>query len=122
MVAVNNLSWKQKLRSSYIHHRNRLLKGYGEFAIMIGIFNNLMIIWIFLKAVFGISNRYMWVLPIVAFCVLFAMYLIGWIWDAKGLFKEDYKWVANRNTVMMEMYDELKLIKKDKKSNRSETS
>ena len=99
---------KQTLRAGYIHHRNRLLKGYSEVSIFIGLFNNMMVLWIFLKYAFNIKNTYFWILPIVAAAALSIMYLFGWIWDRYKLFNEDYRWISHRNPVMMDMYETVK--------------
>jgi|GEM_PF-1165348 len=105
------------LRRHYVHHRNRLLKGYQELAILIGIGNTLMLVWLTLRNVFGISNHYIWILPALAACALSLMYLCGYIWDRGRFFDEDNLWFTQRGPYIREIYE---YIKEQKEKNANE--
>ena len=87
-----------KLSDRYIHHRNLLKRGQQEIALYIAIFNVSMLLSVFLRTI--IHLRATWIAFIVGMCVLGILatcYIFGLIYNKRGLFQSDSKWVTARN-------------------------
>ena len=109
---MNNWSpEKRGLRKRYIHHRNLFLKGYGEVSMVIGLFNQAMLLWLFVRDFAGLSRRWIWIVPACMCLVSIGLYVVGWIWERRGLFREDLRWQTERNPMWLEM---MEMIRREK--------
>jgi len=100
--------WMQR----YIHHRNLLLRGYSEVSVIIGIFNNTLLVWLFLRSL-GVENKYIVILPFLVCLVIIILYMIGRVYMRQGMIAEDYSWQAHQNPAWKELMTVLRSQKNE---------
>lgn len=102
-----------KLSDRYIHHRNLLQRGQQEIALYIAIFNVSMLLSVFLRTIMHL--RATWIAFIVVMCIigiLATCYIFGWIYNKRGLFQVESKWLTSRNPDIQQIKDDVKAIKR----------
>jgi len=102
---------RQKLINRYVHHRNLLLKGYQDNAVLNAVITNSILIWLFLRDFFSLSRRMIWIVPVIMATILLGLYIYGLIWEKKRIFQADYDWHQTRQPISMKI---MELVEKKK--------
>ena len=101
------------LSDRYTHHRNLLRRGQQEIALYIAIFNVSMLLSVFLRTIMHL--RATWIAVCVGACIvgmLITCYILGLIYDKRGLFQSESKWLTARNPDIQEILTDVKAIKR----------
>lgn len=106
---------KHRMKIAYVHHRNLVLKGYQEIGVLVGMTNMSMLLWLCLRDFFGLSRRWIFLIPFIWLLALVCMYFYGWVWDRKKMFDEEHLWHSRRSPYMRGMYE--RIMEADRETN-----
>lgn len=88
----------------YIHHRNLYGKGRGEvdFLRSLAPLQSLMLLWLFLKSVFGdIPNWVVYIgIPVIVIGKAVLHWCVGYLWEENRVFDKENDWNNDRNEAM----------------------
>ena len=101
------------LSDRYIHHRNLLRRGQQEIGLYIAIFNVSMLLSVFLRTIMHL--RATWIAFCVVACIIGILticYIFGLIYNKRGLFQIESKWLTARNPDIQEILNDVQEIKR----------
>jgi fumarate reductase subunit C len=99
---------RSKLRDAFVHHRGLLVKGYGEFSIVIGLWNSTVLLWLVLSTIFDVPKEKAWLAFLAIPIVMVFLYLYGWLYYKKGFFESEQRWYSVNNKAYWDMIQEIR--------------
>lgn len=98
----------------YIHHRNLYNKGQGEVNFIRGLapLQPLMVLWLFLKSIFGedVPNWLVYFgIPFIIVSKAVLHWWIGYMWEEHRVFDKENDWNNKRNEAMRIIISEEKI-------------
>jgi len=104
------MSWKYNLIRWWIWQRNRISKGATEMAYLKSFIVSYAVIISVLKINFDITLNWYWIILLMVAADL-SQWVLGYIWDKKGIYFIESKWSNERDMLKVEMAKKFHLKK-----------